>query len=121
MIFYHIYFYIQYNCYSKNHFPCLFIIICFFMLRIISNVCKYSVFNKFVLFFNLKRFLTHFIVAQFVSFFSFFNQKRFLSSLLLFSLTFLFSLSLELLKVMCCKKHVVRHFLQKKLKVHYSS
>ena len=58
------YFYIQYNCYSKNYYTYWFIIILLllFTLKKIFDISKYYIFSSFKYFFYLKPFLISLIL-----------------------------------------------------------
>ena len=86
----------------------------FFMLKTISNISKYSIFNYFILFFNLKRFLISLIV---ISSASFFNFKRFVTSLIIYSFS-----KLDLSTIISCKKSwSFFFFFKKKTTLYYPS
>ena len=116
VLFYHLYFYIQNNFYSKNYWLIYwfiywitlywFIRISFFMFKVIPSVCNYFVFNCFVFFFWSKRVIVSLIAALFVSFFSFFNLKRFLISLVMSSSKFYILQALHFSSLYVVKKSI---------------
>ena len=55
------------------------------MLKKLPNIYSYSVFNSFILFSSLKRFLISLVAASTVPIFRFVNLNRFIISLIAFS------------------------------------
>ena len=108
LVFYHRYFHIQCSCIPNIIYSYWFIILLFFiMLKKISNISNYSVFNCFIFFFSLKRFLISLIAVSFVSFCSFFNLKRFLTSLIMLVLCFYLLQALDVSSLYVLKKIII--------------